>query len=431
MTPAAAMRRAHGGRRAALAAEPASPLTARGPRARTRRALAAAAVLAGAAAAAAAHADGAHGAFPARVSQGALVVAHVAPGSEVVYAGRTLRVAADGAVAFGVGRDERGPIEVRVRGADGAVDVARIAVEPREWPVERVVGVPPTTVEPPPAVAERIRREQARVAAARERDDARTDFERRFAWPVTGRISGRFGNQRVYVVAGRDVPKSPHSGMDIAVPEGTPVRAPAPGLVTFADADLYLTGGTLLIDHGHGVSSNFLHLSRIDVKVGQHVEQGQIVGAAGHTGRASGPHLHWGMNWFDVRLDPLLALDPSDALSAREPSVDLDGPTALGYAPHDDAVARADVAAALSGVAACAKRARLALRTPQVEPGLVTVREAGQRDAELVLPGRAGAYLFWPGKKPGVAVPDDGPGFAATLRGAAARYYDVADCDGA
>jgi murein DD-endopeptidase MepM/ murein hydrolase activator NlpD len=95
----------------------------------------------------------------------------------------------------------------------------------------------------------------------------------------------------------------------IAVPAGTPVKAPAAGVVTFADPDLYLTGGTVLLDHGHGVSSNFLHLSRIDVQVGDRVEQGQVIGAVGAPGRATGPHLHWGMNWFDTRVDPLLVLD--------------------------------------------------------------------------------------------------------------------------
>jgi murein DD-endopeptidase MepM/ murein hydrolase activator NlpD len=101
--------------------------------------------------------------------------------------------------------------------------------------------------------------------------------------------------------------------MDIAVPQGTPVKAPAAGVVTFAAPDLYLTGGTVLLDHGHGVSSNFLHLSRLDVKVGDRVEQGQVIGAVGMTGRATGPHLHWGMNWFDVRVDPLLVLEASGA----------------------------------------------------------------------------------------------------------------------
>jgi len=154
-------------------------------------------------------------------------------------------------------------------------------------------------------VAARIAREAARVREARLLDDARADFARAFIWPVQGRISGRFGNQRIY----NGKPGSPHSGMDIAAPTGTPVKAPAAGVVTLADPDLYLTGGTLLIDHGHGISSNFLHLSRLDVKPGDRVEQGQVVGAVGATGRASGPHLHWGMNWFEVRIDPLLVLE--------------------------------------------------------------------------------------------------------------------------
>ncbi|WP_380022495.1 M23 family metallopeptidase [Dokdonella ginsengisoli] len=248
---------------------------------------------------------------PASVPQGSLVVVHVAPGSQVRYADRELRVTPDGAAVFGVGRDERGPVSFEVRARDGSRRRVAVEVTPRDWPVERIVGVPPKTVEPPPEIAERIKREQARVVAARARDDDRADFEQTFLWPVTGRISGRFGNQRVYVVNGKGVPKSPHSGMDIAAPEGTPVKAPAAGIVSFADGGLYLTGGTLLIDHGHGVSSNFLHLSRIDVKVGERIAQGQVVGAVGKTGRATGPHLHWGLNWFDVRLDPLLLLEPA------------------------------------------------------------------------------------------------------------------------
>ncbi len=248
--------------------------------------------------------------FPTSVSQGSLIIGTLPPGTHARYAGRDLRTTPDNHVVFGVGRDEQGPVTVDVRERDGSHDRIEIAVTPRDWPVERIEGVPPATVEPPPEIAERIRKEQARVVAARQRDDAREDFLERFKWPVEGRISGRFGSQRVYVVNGRDVPKSPHPGMDIAVPQGTPVRAPASGIVTFADASLYLTGGTVLIDHGHGVSSNFLHMSRIDVKVGDHVAQGQVIGAVGMTGRATGPHLHWGMNWFDVRLDPLLLVAP-------------------------------------------------------------------------------------------------------------------------
>lgn len=243
--------------------------------------------------------------FPASALQGAMVLGKVPPGSRVEYAGRTLRTTGYGTVVFGIGRDEAGPVTVTVVRPDGSRSEASIAVSARDWPVQRVDGVPPKTVDPPPEIAERIRREQAQVVAARARDDDRADFAQRFAWPLQGRVSGRFGNQRVY----NGKPGSPHSGMDIAAPTGTPVKAPAAGVVTFAAPDLYLTGGTVLLDHGFGISSNFLHLSRIDVAVGDRVEQGQVVGAVGATGRATGPHLHWGMNWFDVRIDPLLVLE--------------------------------------------------------------------------------------------------------------------------
>jgi murein DD-endopeptidase MepM/ murein hydrolase activator NlpD len=243
--------------------------------------------------------------LPASVQQGSLVVGTTHPAAVVEYGGRTVRVAPDGRFAFGVGRDAVGPVSVKVtQPATGPVE-HRIAVTPRDWPIERIDGVPPATVNPPPEIAERISREQALVAAARTRDDAREDYAMAFVWPVQGRISGRFGNQRIY----NGTPRSPHSGMDIAAANGTPVRAPAAGIVTFAAPDLYLTGGTVLIDHGAGISSNFLHLSRIDVQVGDRVEQGQVFAAVGSTGRSTGPHLHWGMNWFDVRIDPLLVLE--------------------------------------------------------------------------------------------------------------------------
>ena len=247
--------------------------------------------------------------LPRVASQGAMVVGSTHPAATVTVAGHVVRIAADGTFVFGIGRDAASSLVVAVKQPGTGIDEHRIIVTPRDWPVERVVGVPPQTVNPPPEIAARIGREQALVSAARVRDDAREDFTQGFTWPVQGRISGRFGNQRVYVLPdGAEVPKAPHSGMDIAAPEGTPVLAPAGGIVTFT-GDLYLTGNTVLLDHGHGVSSNFLHLSRIDVAVGQRVEQGQVIGAVGSTGRATGPHLHWGMNWFDVRIDPLLVLE--------------------------------------------------------------------------------------------------------------------------
>ena len=243
--------------------------------------------------------------FPESVQQGAMVVGKVPPGSTVRYGGRTLRVTGYGSVVFGIGRDQTTPVQVEVQVPGAPAQRVQVAVTARDWPIQRINGVPPATVNPPKAIAGRIAREQAQVSAARTRDDARTGFAQAFTWPVRGRISGRFGHQRVY----NGTPKSAHSGMDIAAPNGTPVKAPADGVVTFAAADLYLTGGTLVLDHGHGISSNFLHLSKLHAKAGDVVKQGDVIAAVGSTGRSTGPHLHWGMNWFDVRLDPLLVLE--------------------------------------------------------------------------------------------------------------------------
>lgn len=239
-------------------------------------------------------------AWPTHLSQGQLVVLATEPGAAVELAGRRLRVSPQGVFTFGVGRDQPAALELRWRLPNSEWRSHAFVVRPRAWPIEQVTGVPPATVEPAPELAARIAREQAAVAAARRSDRPASDFAAGFQWPLDGRISGRFGSERRY----NGKPGTPHSGTDIAAAEGTPVRAPAAATVGFAAADLFLTGGTLLLDHGHGVSSVFLHLSRIDVAVGDRVEAGAIVGAVGATGRASGPHLHWGLNWFEVRLDP-------------------------------------------------------------------------------------------------------------------------------
>lgn len=243
--------------------------------------------------------------FPSSVQQGSMVVGKVPPGSSVRYAGRTLRVTPYGSVVFGVGRDEKGPVSVDVSGPDGTKQPVTVQVTPRDWPVQHIKGVPSAMVNPPPATAKRIARENGQIVGARRGDTDEVGFAQAFIWPVTGRISGRFGNQRVY----NGTPKSPHSGMDIAAGAGTPIRAPAAGTITLSQPDFYLTGGTVMIDHGHGISSNFLHMSRLDVKVGDVVKQGDVVGAVGSTGRSTGPHLHWGMTWFDVKIDPLLVLE--------------------------------------------------------------------------------------------------------------------------
>lgn len=245
--------------------------------------------------------------LPPHIRQGQLVIAKTAPGTQVSFDGRDLRVAADGRFVFGVGRDAPQAISLHLRHTDGREETVSVAVEQRRYRIERVDGLPQHTVTPDPEIAARIAREQAEVVAARQRDDDREDFLGGFARPVTGaRISGIYGSQRI----DNGTPKSPHMGLDMAVPTGTPIRAPAPGIVSFAKTGLVLTGGTVLIDHGFGLDSSFLHMSRVDVEVGDRVERGDVIGAAGATGRASGPHVHWGFNWFDVRLDPALLPAP-------------------------------------------------------------------------------------------------------------------------
>lgn len=246
--------------------------------------------------------------LPDHVQQGQLVIGHAPAGTQIEFDGRTLRVGTDGVFVFGLSRDAAPRAALIVRETDGSARTLAFDVEQRSYPTERVNGLPQQTVTPRPEIAERIKREQAQVQAARTHDDAREDFLRGFSLPVQGaRISGVYGSQRI----DNGVPKAPHMGLDMAVPSGTPIHAPADGIVTFAAKDLFLTGGTVLLDHGFGLDSSFLHMSRVDVQVGQRIKRGQIIGQAGMTGRASGPHVHWGFNWFDVRLDPALLPPPN------------------------------------------------------------------------------------------------------------------------
>ncbi len=242
--------------------------------------------------------------LPGSVAQGGLASGRVPPGVSIEIDGKPVRVSAHGEYLLAASRDATGHITVAMIDVAGTRRVHKVPVEPRKFRIERVDGVPPSTVDPPPAIAARIAREQAAVAAVRKRDDDRQDWREGFGLPVKARVSGVFGSQRIY----NGKPGAPHSGFDLAAPSGTPVGAPAAGIVTFAAPDLYLTGGTLVLDHGHGLSSTFLHLSRIDARVGARVDKGEVVGAVGATGRATGPHLHWGMNLFDTRIDPQLVL---------------------------------------------------------------------------------------------------------------------------
>jgi murein DD-endopeptidase MepM/ murein hydrolase activator NlpD len=240
------------------------------------------------------------------IVQGGTVFGTAEPGATVTLDGRPVRVAPDGRFVFGLGRDAPPSAVLEVRHPGGIVSRVPLAVAARDYEIQHVDGLPQNLVTPDPEEEARIQREQAQVNEARKLDLDRPLFASGFIWPALGPISGVYGSQRIL----NGTPRAPHFGVDVAAPEGAPVRAPADGLVSFAAPDLLLTGGTVVIDHGHGLSSTFIHLSRIDVATGAEVEQGDLVGAVGATGRATGPHLHWGMNWFEVRLDPQLVVGP-------------------------------------------------------------------------------------------------------------------------
>lgn len=244
--------------------------------------------------------------------QGGLVTGRVDPGSAVTVDGRPVRVSADGVFLVGFGR-EAAKAALEVAYPDGRRARREIAVTPRRFDIQRIDGLPERMVTPPPEAQERIKRENEEVAAVRRRDDARTDFLASFQWPVVGRISGVYGSQRIL----NGQPRAPHYGVDIASPVGTPIRAPADGMVTLA-ADLYFTGWTVILDHGHGLSSVFMHMKSIAAEVGQRLKQGDMLGQLGASGRVTGPHLHWGMNWFTTRLDPALLVPPMPPAPATD-----------------------------------------------------------------------------------------------------------------
>ena len=236
--------------------------------------------------------------------QGALLLGRVKPGQVVTHGGESLETTSQGYFLLGLDR-EAGPVSrVTVRNADGTEVNEEQRVAARSYAIQRVNGVPQKTVEPAPEDLARIASDQQLVNNARKVTSNETGFLNGFVAPIEGPVTGVYGSQRVY----NGIPKSPHYGVDYAAPKGAIVRAPASGVVRLAHKDLFYSGGTLIIDHGHNLTSSFLHLSDILVSEGMHVERGDTVAKVGATGRATGPHLDWRMNWRDVRVDPQLVL---------------------------------------------------------------------------------------------------------------------------
>ncbi len=250
------------------------------------------------------------------LAQGALMLGRSDPGSQIWLNDEPVRVTGDGRFVFGFGREADPDQRLRIITPDGKEQVRPLTLARRDYDIQRINGVPSRTVTPSEEHLGRIRREAEQVREVRSTDSDLTGFLEAFIWPAEGRVTGVYGSQRVY----NGEPRSPHYGIDIAAPKGSAVIAPADGVVTMAAPDLFYSGGTLIIDHGYGVSSTFLHLDGFEVATGQRVRQGEVVARVGSTGRSTGPHLDWRINWYGVRVDPTTVAPP--LVSGHTPGAD-------------------------------------------------------------------------------------------------------------
>ena len=242
--------------------------------------------------------------FEGEFTQGGLLIGQVQEGQTVSYQGKTLNLTTNNQFLLGLGRNAPAITTVTLNSQDQEPQTITLEIAARQYNIQKIEGVPAKTVTPPASDLQRIKQDASMVREARKLVSNKQDFLTGFINPADGPITGVYGSQRFY----NGVPKSPHYGIDYAAPTGTPVIAPADGIVTFAHNDLFYSGGTLIIDHGHGLSSTFLHLSEILVKLDQQVTLGMEIAKIGATGRATGPHLDWRMNWLDQRIDPDLVL---------------------------------------------------------------------------------------------------------------------------
>lgn len=235
-----------------------------------------------------------------KIAPGSLLVGRTHPRATVRLDGRRLRVTPEGYFVFGFGRDAEGLVGLSLT-LDERDEAHVFRLRERDWPLQEVEGVPERTVEPPTGdTLKRIRRETAAVQAARARESDLEHFLNDFRWPLYGSITGVYGSQRIY----NGEPGRPHYGIDIARPAGTPVHAPNDGEVVLAHPDMFYSGGTMIIDHGYGVSSTFIHLQDLRAQEGDRVEKGEVVATVGSSGRSTGAHLDWRINWYQTRIDP-------------------------------------------------------------------------------------------------------------------------------
>ena len=243
--------------------------------------------------------------FDGKFIQGHFIIGKTEPDSKVKIGKKQVKVSKDGYFAFGLARDRKYDVVITIE-KNGVKEKITKRVQKRKYNIQKIDGLEEKKVTPPEEVYERIKKENKLIAKARAIDSDLDFFKDKFMIPVDDAIiTGVYGSQRIL----NGEPKWPHYGLDFAQKEGTPVKAMLNGTVTLAEADLFYTGGTLIFDHGHGISTLYMHMLDIFVEKGQKVKQGDIIGTIGSTGRATGPHLDVRLNWFDTRLDPATALN--------------------------------------------------------------------------------------------------------------------------
>lgn len=235
-----------------------------------------------------------------RVEQGGLVIGKVLPGSQVMVGTRAVPVTPGGKFFVGLDRDAPTAVDIDIIAPDGGRETRALKVAPRQWKIEKVDGVPQKLVTPDPETEARIAEDNKLMRAARAQLELTSFYESGLVRPAQGRISGVFGSQRVL----NGTPRAFHAGLDIAGPVGTPVHAAADGIVALQKENMVMTGDTVVLNHGYGLQTTYIHMSKILVTDGERVKQGDVIGEIGMTGRANGPHLHFGVTWFDTRLDP-------------------------------------------------------------------------------------------------------------------------------
>jgi len=242
--------------------------------------------------------------FTGKFFQGHFIVGKTDPNAKIIIDKKNVKVSDEGYFVFGIDRDRKFDLKI-TKVLDNKKDIFIKKIFKRKYNIQRIDGLPENKVTPPESVYKRIKEENNKIGKARAINSDLIFFKDKFIMPVDGIISGVYGSQRVL----NGKPKWPHYGIDIAAKKGTPIKSSGRGVVTMAEKDLYYTGGTIIMDHGHGISTIYSHLENILVSVGDQINQGDIIGTVGSTGRSTGPHLDFRVNWFQTRLDPMTVIN--------------------------------------------------------------------------------------------------------------------------